>query len=284
MTQPTSAPDAVHSALTGLDSHFAFGANWRAFSALVTSERIAHAEEGLRKLLAPADLSGRRMLDVGCGAGLSMIAALRLGARRVDGMDLDPQAVDTARTLLSQHAAPDQWSVCQRSILDLASEPPGQYDVVHSWGVLHHTGDMWRALGIACAQVAPRGVLCVALYRRTPLCPLWTAEKRFYAAAPRWAQRLCRAAFKSAFVAGLAATGRRPSRYIANYKTARGMDWHHDVHDWLGGYPYESVTPVDVVEALTRARLVLEKSFERPAPALGVFGSHCDEFVARRRS
>ncbi len=41
----------------------------------------------------------------------------------------------------------------------------GQYDIVYSWGVLHHTGDMWRALENVARAVAPGGVLFIAVYR-----------------------------------------------------------------------------------------------------------------------
>ena len=60
------------------------------------------------------------------------------------------------------------------------------------------------------------------------------------------------------------------------------MDWHHDVHDWLGGFPYESVTPEELDQFLEKCGFSLEKRFEKPAIAGGVLGSHCDEFVARR--
>ena len=52
-------------------------------------------------------------------------------------------------------------------------------------------------------------------------------------------------------------------------------------HDWLGGYPYESTTPEEVVPFLT------ERGFRaEPLPTLdagwGFFGTHCDEYVFRR--
>lgn len=268
--------------LTELASHFAFGENWHAFSNLVTDQRIAESERGLEKLFPDEALVGRRMLDIGCGSGLSMLSALRLGAERVDGFDLDPKSTETARMLLSQHYSTGLWSVQERSIFELESGAPVEYDIVYSWGVLHHTGDMWRAIKIACSLVASGGLLCIALYRRTPMCALWAVEKRFYSGAPAWVQRILRAIFEGVFVVGLILTGRNPRSYIANYKVARGMDWHHDVHDWLGGYPYESLNPTQIAYFLEKAGFVIERSFERRAAAFGLFGSHCDEFVARR--
>jgi 2-polyprenyl-6-hydroxyphenyl methylase/3-demethylubiquinone-9 3-methyltransferase len=166
-----------------------------------------------------------------------------------------------------------------KSIFELPADP--RWDVVYSWGVLHHTGNMWAAIERAAAQVAPGGVLAIALYRRTPLCTAWAVEKRLYSGAPAAAQACMRALFKGMYLAGVIAGGRSPSRYIKEYH-ARGMDWHHDVHDWLGGYPYESTAPDEVVSFLTERGFELERSFTHPARAAGLFGSHCDEFVARK--
>ena len=268
--------------LTELDSHFAFGENWREFSSLITEERANDAVRSLARLFPEESLAGHSMLDIGCGSGLSMLSALRLGVRRVDGIDLDPASVETADRLLSGQYPSEVWSVKECSVFELESASPAAYDIVYSWGVLHHTGSMWRAIKISCSMVRPDGRLCIALYRRTPICGLWSVEKRLYSRAPTWAQKAMRVIYKGIFFGGLLATGRSPSRYLANYKTARGMDWHHDVHDWLGGYPYESVTPEQVGKFLKQNGFVIERSFEHSPVAFGLFGSHCDEFVARR--
>ena len=205
-----------------LERRFAFGDNWREFSDLVTEERIAESERGLRKLFSHEELAGRRMLDIGCGSGLSMLSALRLGVAQVDGFDLDPKSTETARMLLSRHCPDHRWTVQQGSILSLRPDAPADYDLVYSRGVLHHTGDIWGAITKACSLVAPRGLLCIAVYRRTPLCPLWAVEKRWYSAVPSWILRIVRACFKLAFLAGLVGTFRNPYRYVADYQAARG--------------------------------------------------------------
>ena len=95
------------------------------------------------------------------------------------------------------------------------------------------------------------------------------------------AVRRCAGAYKTAYLAG-SATGRNPSVYVRNYKSARGMNWHRDVHDWLGGYPYESANPAEVKTQLGRLGFTVIRSIERPA-GIGIFGTGCDEFVSRRR-
>ena len=61
----------------------------------------------------------------------------------------------------------------------------GVFDVVYSWGVLHHTGAMWRALEHAALPVAPGGKLFVALYNDQGLqSRIWKRIKRTYCSGP----------------------------------------------------------------------------------------------------
>jgi 2-polyprenyl-6-hydroxyphenyl methylase/3-demethylubiquinone-9 3-methyltransferase len=265
-----------------LENHFRFGENWRSFLSTVSPESIAEAEHCMRLLLPADELQGRRFLDIGSGSGLAMLAAIRLGTARADGIDLDQNSVEASRSLLTKEAPDGNWSVRRQSVFDLMPEKDGRYDVVYSWGVLHHTGDMWTAIQKASAMVAPGGRFVLALYRKTPLCSAWAVEKRFYTAAPALVQAAMRAAYKGAYRLGLLASGRNPSRCISEYRSARGMEWHHDVHDWLGGYPYQSTKPGEVVPFVEKLGFKIEKMFERPAAVKGLFGTHCDEYVAVR--
>jgi 2-polyprenyl-6-hydroxyphenyl methylase/3-demethylubiquinone-9 3-methyltransferase len=268
---------------TDLSTHFRFGENWRSFAEGLDDAKIAEAVRNLAKLV-PADvMAGKRFLDVGCGSGLSMLAALRLGAAHSHGIDLDPASVEAARTVLSRHAPKGSWSVEVRSVFDLDAEASGQFDVVHSWGVLHHTGAMWKALE-NCARLVPSGGLFVfALYHLTPFCQFWRAEKRLYAHAPRIVQASIRGLYKALYLGRIMAGGQNPRRHLAQYHESRGMDWHHNVHDWLGGYPYESTLPDEVRQRVAAYGLHLEKVFENCAGTIGVFGTGCDEYIARRR-
>jgi len=213
-----------------------------------------------------------------------MLAALRLGARSATGLDIDPSSVEAARTVFKKLGAANQWSVEVASVFDLTPEKNGTYDIVHSWGVLHHTGDMGLAIRKAAALVASHGYLAVALYRKTPLCAFWRQEKKFYARSNRSIQAAIGGIYRTAFRAALIARGRNPVNYVRNYKTTRGMNWFTDTHDWLGGYPYESATPQEVTDFLNSLGFTVVRTFEKPAAAGGLFGSHCDEFVAVRQS
>ncbi len=265
--------------LREVSSHFAFGKNWSSFAETITEDAISEATAGLSRLLSGGELKGASFFDIGCGSGLSMLAAERLGAAKVSGVDIDPHSVRTAEALLQARMPGGGWTVREKSVFELDPERDGRHDVVYSWGVLHHTGDVWPAIKKAAALVRPGGYLALALYRRTPLCGFWTREKRFYSKASTRVAGAVRLLYKTLYIAGLAATARNPLTYVRAYRSNRGMDWHHDVHDWLGGYPYQSVTPVEVKTFTDSLGFSAVRSFEKTARLKGFFGTHCDEFV-----
>src|SRR5215211_2712164 len=133
----------------------------------------------------------------------------------------------------------------------------------------------------SAARVAPGGLFAFALYRRTRLCGVWRREKRWYAAARPSAQAMARRIYVALLRAKFVVTGGDFRTYVANYKSARGMDFLHDVHDWMGGYPYESITPAEVDGRMRTLGFEHVRSFTQTA-SLGLFGSGCDEYVYRR--
>lgn len=181
---------------------FGFGENWQDFAAGVDSRRLEVAGQSLDRLLDKAPLDGRTFLDIGCGSGLFSLAAAKRGAI-VKSFDFDANSVACTRNLRSvffPHS--ESWTVEQGSILDRAYvDRLGTFDIVYSWGVLHHTGAMWTAVGNAAKLVAPGGTLAIALYRKTPMCRAWTWEKRLYTRSPKPVQAALRAAYKGALVA-----------------------------------------------------------------------------------
>ena len=277
--------------LTCGESHFAFGRNWASYAEQVGEAEIAEAEVCLRRLL-PVSLQGLTLLDIGSGSGLHAVAALKLGASHVVAIDLDVDAVNTTRRMLERFAPEKQWEVHLQSVFDLddvegSSSPQRQYDVVYSWGVLHHTGDLHRALRVASACVAPGGRFAFALYRRTWLDLMWKLEKRWYSNATPAAQARARVLYRKAFALWLKVRNVSFSNYVANYRSNRGMDFEHDVHDWLGGWPYESISRSEVDFNLCRLDFSREHTPTGSASRLfgrdiGLFGSWCDEYVYRR--
>lgn len=260
---------------------FEFGKNWESYSQLIDEEAIRQAEERLVKFLGTRDLSGRRFLDIGCGSGLHSLAALRLGASEVLAVDLDPNSVATTRAVMDRFWNRDNVSVRNISVFDLERERVGDFDIVYSWGVLHHTGDMNRAIEAAVAHVRPGGLFAVALYGKTRYCGTWKRIKRWYVnatpAQQAWAERM----YVRLFGFYILLRGKRLSTHIANYKKKRGMDFYHDVRDWIGGYPYESIAPQELAALLRPHRF--EPLSQNVRKRSGLFGSGNDEYLFRRQ-
>ena len=274
--------------LTKVESHFAFGENWSSYANTITNDEIEAAKKNLVRLLGADSLSGHRFLDVGCGSGIHSLAALQLGADEVVAVDLDPRSVETTEHLLRRFASQGaNYRVSRQSVFDLDPAEMGTFDVAYSWGILHHTGDMYAALERTSELTAPHGLFAFALYRKTWLCPFWKWEKQWYAGASTASQARARALYVGLFKMGLRATGRNYAEYLRSYKSNRGMDFHHDVHDWLDGFPYESITEREVACFMTPRGFVLEKQcvigrLKVLGREVGMFGSGCDEYVYRR--
>lgn len=267
--------------LKKIDSHFAFGKNWASYSKLIEQPQIEQAKQGLLKLIPAEGFEGRSFLDIGCGSGLHALAAAQLGVDHVLGVDIDPDSVSTARTVLSHQNLKTPWHIENISVFDLDPKLLGTFDIVYSWGVLHHTGSMWEAVGKAAAMVAPNGVLALALYRTTYMDSFWKLEKRLYSGASPSVQNVVKSGYIGAFRLANIFKGREDFRtYVANYKSVRGMDFYHDVHDWLGGYPYETTLAAEVDRRMSNLGFQAERVFARSKTS-GILGSGCDEYVYR---
>jgi 2-polyprenyl-6-hydroxyphenyl methylase/3-demethylubiquinone-9 3-methyltransferase len=267
--------------LKSVSTHFAFGENWSSYAETIDDQRIDEAIAGLKKLVGD-DLSGLSFLDIGCGSGLHSLAAHRLSAARVVSLDIDKHSVETTQTVLEKLGNQQIVDVRAASVFDLSPESMGEFDLVYSWGVLHHTGDMAAAVAKAAALVKPGGRFVFALYRQTHLCPFWKVEKRWYSRAKPKAQQRARKLYTALMRIAFFTVRRDFKDYVDSYQSSRGMNYEHDVHDWLGGYPYESIGAADVAEMMGGLGFMDERAFTQPK-SLGIFGSGCDEFVYVRQ-
>lgn len=274
--------------LTRQETHFAFGRNWAEYAEKIAAPEIDEADRGLARLLGGERLDGKRFVDIGSGSGLHSLSALRLGAAEVLAVDIDPDSLATTRAVLGRHAPSPKWRAEHMSVFDMDPAQQGRFDVVYSWGVLHHTGDMMRAIARAAAMTERSGLFVFALYRRVWMDWFWRIEKPWYSKAGPSQQRRARAVYAQLMKVGLLATGRRFGTYVSTYRGNRGMDYWHDVHDWMGGWPYESILPYEVEQRMRSFGFERVRVFASRGRLLGrdpgFFGSGCDEFVYRRVS
>lgn len=272
---------SAHAIEVGRGERFEFGENWSRFLAVLDDARIRKAEESLREMLEVESLEGKSFLDIGSGSGLFSLAARRLGAR-VHSFDYDPRSVACARELRRRYFPEDNsWEIEEGSALDAEYvRSLGEFDVVYSWGVLHHTGSMWEALANAALPVARGGKLFVAIYNDLgSRSARWKWIKKTYNELPK----LLRAPFAAAVSAPneakmilRAIVTLNPGEYVrtwTKYAEKRGMSRWRDIVDWVGGYPYEYATPEGIFD-FYRAR-----GFRLTRMKCGGVGLGCNEFV-----
>jgi 2-polyprenyl-3-methyl-5-hydroxy-6-metoxy-1,4-benzoquinol methylase len=260
---------------------FEFGKNWAEFLKLLNDDRIRVAEESVQDMLESKRLDGLSFIDVGCGSGIFSLAARRLGAR-VRSFDFDPHSANCARELKRRYFPNDpNWTIEEGSVLDKAYlSTLGQHDIVYSWGVLHHTGQMWTALDNVTPLVAPNGRLFISIYNdQGKISRRWTSVKKAYNGLPRALRFLVlwpaawhmwwRPIVKDFLFL-------RPFHQWREYNKKRGMSPWRDIVDWVGGYPFEVAKPEAIFD-FYRARGF---QLDRLSTCGGTLG--CNQFVMRK--
>ena len=262
---------------------FAFGENWRRFLHVVGEARIAAAQDSLRRAVGSEGLEGRSVLDVGCGSGLFSLAAVMAGAGSVRSFDFDRESVRCAQTLRQRYSPEADWQIEPGSVLDRECvESLGRFDLVYAWRVLHHTGDMWKAMEQAARPVATGGHIVISIYNdQGHRSQRWLKVKQIYNSLPRE----LRAPFVVAVIGpremrlAVGSARLRFADYVrtwTDYEWARGMSRWHDLVDWCGGYPFEVAKPEQVFDFYAARGFILRGPVTRGA------GLIRNEFVLER--
>lgn len=261
------------------ESRFEFGENWQRFLSVLDDEKIKVAENSIKDSLKMSSLKGLSFLDAGSGSGLFSLAACRLGADKVFSFDYDPKSVACTRELKKRYFMDlDNWVVEQGSVLDeqyLESLP--LFDIVYSWGVLHHTGAMWQAMDKLLNKVAEKGYFLISIYNdQGRASRFWSGVKRLYNSLPkgwRWPLTIsCLIWFWGPTSVYDLLRG-QPFRCWREYWKNRGMSPWHDVVDWVGGYPFEVARPEAIFEFCFQRGFVLVKLLTMAG------GSGCNQYV-----
>lgn len=226
------------------------------------------------------NLNGKTFLDIGSGSGLFSLAAYNLGAT-VHSFDYDKDSVECTKTLRDKYCKNiSQWKVEQGSILDNTFlNSLEKVDIVYSWGVLHHTGNMYKALDNAALLVKDNGYLFISIYNDQGfMSKIWHIIKDLYNRANPLMRKVI--LFLSAirlwgptFVKVFFKCG-NPFRTWLTYNKNRGMSAYYDLVDWVGGYPFEVATPESIFNFFKKSHGFFLNQLKTCAGGIG-----CNEFV-----
>lgn len=266
--------------MTGENLRYEFGRNWSRFvRSSFTQERCDVAKRRILEFVRRESMEGLDFLDVGCGSGLHSLAAWQSGARKVHSFDYDPHSVAATRLLWERAGRPANWHVEQGDVLDRGYvESLGRWNFVYSWGVLHHTGEMWRAIENAQTAVAEDGLFYIALYSADadfqPSKEFWLdVKKKYNLASPIQRRRMEWWYVWNFYLDRSAKKVPTLLKRWLTYKYQRGMDLFADMRDWLGGWPMEYAGDQETVD------FVEQRGFQLANVATG---QACSEFLFTR--
>ena len=254
---------------------FKFGKNWQSFSKNALDEqKIDQARKDFQNLFSGIDLKNKTFIDIGFGQGLTLNIAREAGAN-VLGIDIDQDNTNALRELLKKFPKHEEPETRIASILDEEfsnnQNSQNRYDIVHSWGVLHHTGRMYEAITNASNLVKNEGYFVISIYNKHWSSPVWRRIKWFYNKSPASVQKLLIGGFYIIiYIAKFIVTGKNPKN------EQRGMDFLHNVVDWIGGYPYEYASINEITKFVNILGFDTLKVISAKVP------TGCNEFVFRK--
>lgn len=263
------------------DLRFGFGRNWEDFIRRnFSEEKVEMSRRHLLGFLDLPDLKGHSFLDIGCGSGIHSLAAFRSGADTIFSFDYDPNSVKASRLCHDHAGQPANWTLTQGSVLDdefMEKQVP-KASLVYSWGVLHHTGDVWKAIRNAAGRVAPGGWFYIALYSVDagvqPSPEFWLEVKQRYNRSG-WLVRQWMVLWyiwRFMMYRNILAAPAVWKRFREGQKK-RGMSVLIDIRDWLGGWPMEYVKDAEVERVCLGLGLT---------PVRTKTGEACHEYLFRR--
>ena len=103
-------------------------------------------------------------------------------------------------------------------------ESLGRFSYVYSWGVLHHTGALWQAVGnVLKHNVDSDGLFHTVLYNTTPTSPRWLKIKRLCNRSPHFLFPVLSRVYASLLLVKMMVRYRSPTRFLREYRQVRGM-------------------------------------------------------------
>jgi ubiquinone/menaquinone biosynthesis C-methylase UbiE len=137
----------------------------REYFEAIENYRYRIASPWMKEVIGFDRYGGKRLLEIGCGTGTDLLQFARGGAI-VTGVDLSPRSIEIAKRRFEAYGLHGEFAVVDAEQL---SFPDENFDVVYSFGVVHHTPDTERAISEVRRVLKPGGEAIVMLYNRVSL-------------------------------------------------------------------------------------------------------------------
>jgi 2-polyprenyl-3-methyl-5-hydroxy-6-metoxy-1,4-benzoquinol methylase len=240
-------------------TRFEFGKNWKDFLNTVSETEIQKAAADIKRWLQTESLKGKRIIDIGSGSGIHSYVFYLMNAEELISFDYDTDSVEATKKIWQNAGSPDNWKITQGSILDTEfANSLGKFDIIYSWGVLHHTGNMWKAIENASSLLNANGIFWISIYQKGPAYPRHLKLKLKYNASSPAGKKIMIYSSVCKIMIKRVLSGKNPFKW--NQKTDRGMNVYHDLIDWLGGLPYEVADKNEIEKFCNERNLKLEKA------------------------
>jgi ubiquinone/menaquinone biosynthesis C-methylase UbiE len=119
----------------------------------------------MNKIVGFDKFAGKKVLEIGCGLGTDLLQFARGGAD-VTGIDLTPNSIELVRKHFSMENLPVVARVADAENLPFENS---SFDLVYSFGVLHHTPDTQKGIDEVYRVLKPGGQIIIMLYNKTSL-------------------------------------------------------------------------------------------------------------------
>jgi 2-polyprenyl-6-hydroxyphenyl methylase/3-demethylubiquinone-9 3-methyltransferase len=225
---------------------FSFGKNWKDYLSTIDEQVLEVARNDIEEWIGTPQIRGKKVVDVGSGSGLSSLCFHNASPAELVSFDYDEHSVEATKSLRNRAGDARKWKIIRGSILDKAFlDQLGLFDVVYSWGVLHHTGRIWAAIENAQKLCKVGGLTLISIYQAGDLYRRHLAlKKNFNNQSSSEKQKMIEQHALERYP-GLTvsdAVNRMKSNVVR-----RGMNEYNDLVDWLGGLPYEVAYPSEVI-------------------------------------
>lgn len=134
----------------------------REYFEAIEDHRYRIASPWMKQVIGFDRYGGKRLLEIGCGVGTDLLQFARGGAI-VTGIDLSPHSIEIAKRRFEVYGLPGEFAIGDAEQL---SFPDESFDVVYSFGVLHHTPNTERAISEVRRVLKPGGEAIIMLYNR----------------------------------------------------------------------------------------------------------------------